>query len=121
LHDCDFEIERLKKRYKSRVRRNQMKEAIEDKRQGCPVCGVELGSQVPDAEYVLEELFYTGERIRIVTQYIVVEVDFDHGHDEDGFTLDEPHALTAVIKIGFDRSGKAISSDVLQIKGVDNG
>jgi hypothetical protein len=98
-----------------------MKEANEYKRQNCPVCGVELEDQVPDAEYVLEELFYTGRRIRIVTQYVVVEVDFDHAHNEDGFTLDEPHALTAVIKMGFDRSGKAISSDVLQIKGVDNG
>ena len=93
-----------------------MKEAIEDKRQGCPVCGEELEDQMPDAECVLAELYYTGERIRIVTQYVVVEVDFDHAHDEDGFTLDEPHALTAVIKIVFDRSGKAISSDVLQLR-----
>jgi hypothetical protein len=93
-----------------------MKEAIECKKQICPVCREKLEDQMPDTEFVLGELCYTGERIRIVTQYVVIEVDFDHAHDVNGFTLDEPHALTAVIKIGFDRSGKAISSDVLQLR-----
>jgi len=31
---------------------------------------------------------------------IAVEADFDHALDEEGFSLDEPHPLTAVIKIG---------------------
>ncbi|MBU7028898.1 MAG: hypothetical protein HXS48_18325 [Theionarchaea archaeon] len=88
----------------------------------CPVCGRKLGDHVPDMESLLAELSYDGKDIRIVTPEVVVEADFDHALDEEGFSLDEPHPLVAVIKIRFDSSGKGTSYEVLQIiKGVNNG
>ena len=95
-----------------------MKEAIEDKRQGCPICGKGLGTQVLNAESVRAELFYAGENMCIGTQD-VIDVDFDYTCNEDGFTQ-KSHSLTAVFRIGFDRSGKALFYDV-QITGADNG
>jgi len=99
-----------------------MKKAVQDEKHVCPVCGKELGDHVPDMESVLAELSYNDKDIRIMTEEVVIEVDFDHVLDEEGFSLDEPHPLVAVIKIRFDRTGKGISYEVLQIfEGVDNG
>jgi len=96
-----------------------MRESI--KKAICPVCGRKLGDHVPDMESVLAELSYDGKDIRIVTPEVVMEADFDHALDEEGFTLDEPHPLVAVIKIRFDSSGKGTSYQVLKIlEGVDN-
>jgi hypothetical protein len=95
-----------------------MKEASEDKRQGCPICGKGLDTQVLNAESVGAELYYTDENICIAAQD-VTDVDFDHTNNEEGFT-EEPHPLTAVFRIGFDRSGKALFYKA-QITGAENG
>ena len=80
----------------------------------CPVCGKGLGDQVPDMEGVLDELFYDGNKVRIVSE-VTLEADFCHARDEKGFTLDESHPLAAVIKAQFDSKGRCTAFDIAEI------
>lgn len=48
----------------------------------CPVCGKGLGDQVPDKESVLDELFYDGGMVRIVSE-VTLEADFYHARDRE--------------------------------------
>ncbi len=82
----------------------------------CPVCGRPLyEDNLVDAQSVVEDNLYDMGGVRIVDCTVHLECDFTHQFDEEGFTLDEPHNLVAVVDAEFDETGECIRFAITEI------
>lgn len=82
----------------------------------CPVCGNLLHkNNLVDIRSIVEDnLCYIGG-VRIVNSKIELHCDFDHRYREEGFTIDEPHGLVAVIDAVFDGAGRCIQFEITKV------
>ncbi|MBU7009850.1 MAG: hypothetical protein HXS46_04120 [Theionarchaea archaeon] len=82
----------------------------------CPVCRKPLHkNNLVDAKSVVEDNLYFVGGVRIVGSHVQLYCNFQHRYDEEGITMDNPHKLTAVINVYFDRSGDYIQFEILEI------
>lgn len=81
----------------------------------CPVCKKLLHeSNLVDMKSIVEDnLYYFGD-VRIVSN-VRLECDFEHRVDDEGFTLENPHKLVAVVNAEFDETGNCVQFDIVEV------
>ena len=83
----------------------------------CPVCRTLLPEDdLVDVKSVIEDNLYYVGGIRIVNSQIELQCNFQHRYSEEGFTIDEPHNLVAVVTAAFDESGCCILFEIVDIR-----
>ncbi len=83
----------------------------------CPVCKRILHEDnLVDVKSVIDDnLCYLGG-VRIVNCKVKFYCDFEHRFDEEGFIIEKPHKLVAVIDAVFDDSGRCIQFDIQEVR-----
>lgn len=83
----------------------------------CPVCKKLLHKDnLVDMKSIVEDVLSI-DGVRIVGCTVRLECDCKHRFDEEGFTLDEPHKLVAVVTVEFDETGKCVQFAITEILG----
>jgi hypothetical protein len=80
----------------------------------CPVCKKSLiVRNLPDKASIVDDMLQL-QGIHFVGE-VKIHCDFKHDFDENGDHIDEPHELSAVITMKFDRSGKCIGFQIVNV------
>lgn len=83
----------------------------------CPVCGRPLHKDnLVDMKSIVEDVLYDIDGVRLVGCTVRLECDCEHRVDEEGFTLDEPHNLVAVVTVEFDETGNCVQFAITEIR-----
>jgi len=81
----------------------------------CPVCTKLLHvDNLVDCRSIVEDNLYHVGGVLIVNSRVELHCSFEHWCNE-GYTLDEPHELMAVVDAVFDRSGDCIHFEIVDI------
>jgi len=81
----------------------------------CPVCGRPLhGNNLVDAKSIVEDNLYYVGGVLIVSD-VWLHCNFEHRYTEEGTTMENPHKLIAVVKAAFDKKGKCITFDIVEV------
>jgi hypothetical protein len=90
---------------------------LSDKKVICPVCGNQIhDTNLVDAEGIVDDILYSYGGVLIVDSEVTLLCECEHRYDEDGFTIEEPHKLVAVVDAVFDESGKCTQFDITDIR-----
>jgi len=81
----------------------------------CPVCGRPLhDDNLVDAKSIVEDNLYYVGGVLIVSD-VWLHCNFEHRYTEEGTTMENPHKLIAVVKAAFDKKGKCITFDIVEV------
>ncbi|KYK31960.1 MAG: hypothetical protein HXS48_26090 [Theionarchaea archaeon] len=88
---------------------------LQDGTVDCPVCGNPLTKMnLVDMKSIVEDNLYFVGGVLIVGKVRLL-CDFQHRYDEEEITLENPHALTALVDAEFDNKGECIHFDIMEV------
>jgi len=98
------------------INTNMLHKHEESMKSVCPICEELLNqSNLVDVKSVVDDNLYYLSGVRIVNSQVELHCDFEHRFDEEGFTIEKPHRLVAVIEAAFDGFGRCIQFDIREV------
>jgi len=82
----------------------------------CPVCRGPLHTtNLVDVKSIVEDNLYYEGGVLLVDCPVKLHCNFEHRYHKEGFTLDEPHNLVAVVEAVFNNKGNCIHFAILEV------